>query len=86
MPATGCEPGDGLHLIHTFTCITDIAPPSQILAVSFPLLLPALRQELRSVRPLVRAREIAVKRILQIHPGVDAACGQIVQPYLSWSF
>jgi hypothetical protein len=71
MSATLRKPRNGLLLHDTFTRIVNVAPPSQKFSVCLPLFLPARRQELRSVWPLVSAGEVAVKRLLQIHPRVD---------------
>ena len=62
------EPRNDLRLNHPLTGVPRLAPPCQILTVGLVVSLPARRQLLWMVRPLVRAGEVGDEGLVEIDP------------------
>jgi len=66
IPSPLCGPSNRLRFNHPFTWVSEVAPPSQKFSVSLIRSLLAHGELLRSIRPFIRAREVAHKHLLEI--------------------
>lgn len=80
MSASIGEPADGLRVLHSFTGVPSLSPPSQPISVSLVLSLLTICQVLRAIWPPVCAGEVGVESILKIRPASDTAWLQVIEP------
>ena len=78
MPTPFGEPADGLLLLHTFTGVSDRAPPGQIFSIGLMLSLSAFPQRLWAIWSPIRATEVSDEHLSEPCPSVDTSLWQIV--------
>ena len=75
------EPRDSLRLDNPFTGVPHLAPPREVLTVGLIVSLPARRQLLPTVRPLIRAGEVGDEGLVEVDLALYAVLRQVIQPY-----